>query len=74
MTEVTSARVYLRHLRAVKPKSICHSGARSWWESKGLSWSDFISNGIDGQTLLDTKDANAVRVVRIAEQEAAGGR
>lgn len=71
MTEVTSVRVYLRHLRADKR---CHSGCRTWFKAKGLDWSDFVTNGIDGQVFMDTGDANAIRIVRIAEKEAAGGR
>ncbi len=72
--EVTSIRVHLRHLRMAKPRPICHDGAKRWWARKGLDWSDFVSNGIDGQVLLDTKDGLARRVVRAAEVEAESGR
>lgn len=71
MTEVTSVRVYRRHLREAKR---CHSGCRTWFAHHGFSWSDFLDNGIEGQKLLDTRDPNAVAVVRIAEQEANRGR
>jgi hypothetical protein len=72
--EVTSVRVFLRHLHAAKPRPICHSGGRKWWNRRGWSWSDFVRNGIDGQKLLDTGDAFAIRVVRAAEAEADSGR
>ncbi len=73
MAEVTSVRVFLRHLKQCKPKPICHSAGRKWWERKGMSWSDFVYNGIDGQVLLDTGDPVAARVVKAAELEANGG-
>lgn len=73
MTEVTSVRVYLRHLGAAKPRPICHSGGRKWWARRGWSWSDFVRDGIEGQRLLDTGDALAIRVVTAAELEASGG-
>lgn len=73
MPEVTSVRVYLRHLYQAKPKPICHTGARTWWARHGLCWSDFLADGIDGQILLDTKDAFAIRVVEAAEREATRG-
>lgn len=71
--EVTSVRVYLRHLRLAKPRAICHDGAKRWWARKGLDWNDFVANGLPGQVLLDTKDGLAARVVRAAELEANGG-
>jgi len=64
--EVTSPRVYMRHLRKDR---ICSAGARSFWTRHGLDWSDFVTNGIDGQVLLDTRDPRAVRVVGIAREE-----
>lgn len=64
--EVTSDRAYMRHLRAAK---ICSPGARSWWARRGWSWSDFLSNGIACETLLETADPDAERVVKIARDE-----
>lgn len=72
--EVTSVRVYLRHLRMAKPRSICHDGAKRWWAKKGLDWEDFVENGIDGQVLTDTGCGLARRVVKAAEVEAESGR
>lgn len=73
-SEVTSVHVYIRHLRMAKPRAICRDGAKRWWARKGLDWSDFVSNGIPGQVLLDTKCGLARRVVRAAELEAESGR
>ena len=67
-------RCYLRHLKQAKPTPICHSGGRKWWARRDWSWNDFVRNGIEGQKLLDTGDAFAIRVVRAAELEADGGR
>lgn len=64
--EVTSDRVYMRHLRAAK---ICSPGARSWWKRREWSWTDFLTNGIAAQTLLETGDPDAARVVKIARDE-----
>ena len=67
--EVTSVRVYVRHLRLAEPRPICHDGAKRWWARKDLDWQDFVKNGIPGQVLLDTKDGLAARVVRAAVKE-----
>lgn len=65
MTEVTST-VRVKHLRAAK---ICTAGARAWWRAEGLDWNAFLRDGIPAQTLLDTGDPRAVRVVEIAEAD-----
>ncbi len=69
MSEVTSLRCYRKHLRTAK---ICGDGARGWWKRHGLNWSDFLSNGIPAQVLLDTGDPFALRVVEIAREEQNG--
>lgn len=66
VTEVTSLRVYMRHLRAAK---LCAPGAKAWWASHGLDFRDFVRNGIDAQTLIETGDPDALRVVEIARTE-----
>lgn len=73
-SEVTSVRVYLRHLRMAKPRSICVEGAKRWWAKKNLNWDEFVEGGIDGQILLDTGCGLAKRVVTAAELEAESGR
>lgn len=70
MAEVTSEPiVYRRHLRMV---NICGSGARRWWPEHGLSWQDFLTNGIPGEKLLETNDPFARRVVEAARAERDG--
>lgn len=58
--------VRMKHLRAAK---ICSDGARKWWSKHGFDWSDFLTNGIAEQTLLDTGDPFAKRVVKIARED-----
>lgn len=72
--EVTSVRVYLRHLRMAKPRAICVEGAKRWWAKKDLNWDEFVAEGIDGQVLRDTGCGLAKRVVKAAELEAESGR
>ncbi len=62
-------RAYRRHLRTA---NICSSGARGWWARHGLNWSDFLENGIPVETLLETGDPFALRVVEIAKEEQHG--
>lgn len=64
--EVTSIKVYTRHLRMAK---ICSSGARDWWKHNGLSWPRFLADGIAAETLLETGDPFAKKVVEIARNE-----
>lgn len=59
----------MRHVRAAK---FCSAGARTWWKHHGLDWSDFLDNGIEPETLLQTGDALAARVVEIARNEHVG--
>lgn len=56
----------MRHIRVAR---LCSDGARTWWRHHGFDWSDFLENGIDAQTLLDTGDPLAADVVKIARQE-----
>jgi hypothetical protein len=65
MTEVTST-VRMKHIRAAK---ICSAGARTWWESEGLDWTDFLRNGIPVERLKATGDPRALRVAAIAEAD-----
>lgn len=66
MSEVTSPRVHMRHLRTAK---FCAPGAKDWWASNNLDFRDFVRNGIDAETLLKTGDPRALRVVEIARNE-----
>ena len=67
MTEVTSVRVRMKHIRAER---LCAGGAREWWRRHKLDWSDFLANGIEASVLEATGDAYALRVVERARAEA----
>lgn len=55
-----------RHMRQL---GYCNRGAREWFARHGLSWADFVRQGIDAEQLRATNDAMAARVVAHAEQE-----
>ena len=57
-------RVTLQDLRASR---LCFQGARPWFRRHGLDWQDFLANGLDAETLVQTGDALALRVIAIAE-------
>lgn len=61
-------RVYSRHLRKA---NFCMSGGRQWFANRGLSWSDFLADGIPAETLEATNDEMALVVCKIARDEAA---
>lgn len=63
---MTSVLVTINHLRAA---GMCARAARPWFASKGLSWSQFISEGCDAEVIRATGDALALKVVAIAERE-----
>lgn len=56
----------MRHLRTAK---MCSGGARDWWARKGWDWTDFLNNGIAEETLLETGDPDALRVVEVARAQ-----
>lgn len=62
--------VHMRHVRAAK---LCSKGARAWFEQYGLSWNEFLSNGMSADDLEATGDALALRVTAIARKEASHG-
>jgi hypothetical protein len=63
-------RVTVNHLRAAH---MCGRGARPWFARNGLSWDVFITEGYDSDILRATGDALALKVVALAEAEAANG-
>lgn len=71
MTEVTSPRVFIRHVRAAR---LCTKGGRAWFASYGLSWTNFLKEGIDIATLEATGDPLAARAIAKAREEADGRR
>ncbi|MEG1971204.1 MAG: hypothetical protein RR101_13925 [Burkholderiaceae bacterium] len=50
----------------------CSRGARAWADAHGLSWADFVRNGIAASVLTATGDAMALRLVEHARQQTAG--
>lgn len=64
-------RVYVRHLRAAK---LCTRGGRAWSARHGISWTDFLRDGIEADRLRAVGDALAMRVIAEAEKEQAGGK
>ena len=59
--------VHMRHVRAA---NLCSRGGRAWFHHHGLSWTDFLRDGIPAATLRATGDALAARAVSAAEKEA----
>jgi hypothetical protein len=56
-----------KHLRKA---NFCMSGGRQWFSDHGLSWSDFLENGIPADTLEATGDEMALVVSKLAREEA----
>lgn len=63
--------IHMRHIRAA---NLCSGGARRWFESHDLSWSDFLSNGIPVEVVEPLNDGIANRVIDIARKEQTDGR
>lgn len=63
--------VQMHHIRAA---NLCSRGARQWFESYNLPWSEFLSTGLPADLLDATGDALAHRVTAVARAEVADGR
>lgn len=59
-------KIYRRHLNELK---YCARGSRQFFEKHGFSWADFLRNGIERDTLIQTNDAMAFKAIEIAEKE-----
>ncbi len=59
--------VYMRHVRAA---NLCSKGARVWFAAHGLSWNEFLANGVQADRLRQCNDALADRAIAAAEREA----
>lgn len=60
-------KIYIRHIRAAK---YCRKGGvKPFFDAHDWDWPDFLANGIDAQKLIDTQDAMALNVVKIAQEE-----
>jgi hypothetical protein len=62
--------VTIRHLRAA---GMCSREPRRWFKQQGLNWSDFATEGLPASVLIATADPLALKVVEIAQREAADG-
>lgn len=56
-------KVTMRDVRAAK---MCSRGARLFFIKHDLDWFAFLKEGIDADTVLQTGDAMAARVVEVA--------
>lgn len=53
-------------MKHVRQAGMCSSGARKFFESRGLNWSDFLKNGIESEKIVATGDGMALKVVEVA--------
>lgn len=58
-----------RHMREL---GYCNRGAREFFARHGLSWAEFLQQGIEADKLRATGDAMAARVIEHAEGAGAG--
>lgn len=75
MNCVTGLRVWPKHLYSVPFQGrtgYCAQGSRAWFAAHGLSWSDFVTNGIDADQLLATGDPMAASLVKHAQEQTHG--
>ena len=63
--------IYAHHLYSVPNfnggTGYCAAGCREWFAAHGLSWPDFVANGIDEAKLAATGDELAHRVIEHAK-------
>lgn len=55
-----------RHLREL---GYCNRGARAFFQKHGLSWADFLRQGIPAERLKETRDAMAMKVIQQARTD-----
>jgi len=61
--------VYIQDARAL---GYCSRGMREMCEQKGLSWENFLKNGIDAEELRKLDDSMANKLIEQAEKRNAG--
>ena len=54
----------------VRKAGICSAGARAWFRTHGLTWSDFVANGIEIERVLAIGCPIANRAADAALKEA----
>lgn len=57
-------RIFIEDVQAA---NMCVTGAKRWFASKGLDFKSFLDEGIPVETLRDTADALALKVIERAE-------
>ena len=57
----------------VREAAICAQGTRLWFTSQGLSWIDFLENGMPAEQVAALNNPFADRVLEIAMKEAEHG-
>lgn len=65
MTE-NNERITVNDLRRA---GYCGPGAKGWFAQHRLDFRDFVKNGIDRETFLNTGDALAQRVVQLKDED-----
>ena len=53
----------------IRGSRLCMNGAREWFESHNLSWTDFLENGIDDSIIRALNDPLGDRVIEFAEKQ-----
>lgn len=61
----------LVRIEHVKQAHMCTRGARAWFAHHGLSYQDFLFNGMPASVIEATGDAMGMQVARIARESAA---
>lgn len=52
----------------VKAQGYCAKGARVFFKEYGLNWQDFLTNGIESNTLLATNNELAITLVKKVQE------
>lgn len=52
----------------VKAQGYCSKGARAFFKEYNLNWQDFLSNGIEANTLLATRNEMAIALVKKVQE------
>ena len=63
--------ITIKHIRSAR---LCTKGARAWFDANGMSWSDFLENGVAVERVEHMNDAYAQQMVALAKEEAESGR
>lgn len=62
----------VRHVH-MRELGYCNRGGREFFARHGLSWGDFLAQGIEADKLRATGDAMAMRVIEHAEKAGSDG-